>query len=82
MQCARYGNTSLLNGDASVNENIKSLELSDEAHNTLKLAAGSYGLSGRGYHKTIKLARTIADLERSASIEKGHILEALRYRKK
>ncbi len=37
-------------------------------------------LSPRGYHRTIKVARTIADLALSAEIEIPHVLEALQYR--
>jgi len=39
-------------------------------------------LSARSYHKTIKLARTIADLENSERVRSEHILEALQYRPK
>jgi len=39
-------------------------------------------LSARAYHRVIKLARTIADLEGSLRIEEPHLLEALQYRPK
>ena len=39
-------------------------------------------LSARSYYRILKLARTIADLEGTESIEVAHILEALSYRKK
>jgi magnesium chelatase family protein len=45
-------------------------------------AAKTYDISGRGYHRTVKLARTIADLENSETILPAHILEALQYRQK
>lgn len=54
--------------------------LSDTAEETLIEAAKRMKLSPRGYHRTIKLARTIADLAGSDSIEPPHMLEALQYR--
>lgn len=45
-------------------------------------AAEKLGLSGRSYHRIIKLARTIADLEEQSAVGEAHILEALRYRPK
>jgi len=56
--------------------------LSNIALSTLNQAAKIHDLSGRGYHRTIKLARTIADIENSEKIEEPHILEALQYRQK
>lgn len=40
----------------------------------------AFHLSARGYYKTIKVARTIADLEGSTDIKEAHISEALGYR--
>ena len=37
-------------------------------------------LSGRGYHRVLKVARTIADLEGSVMIQEKHLCEALSYR--
>jgi magnesium chelatase family protein len=37
-------------------------------------------LSGRGYHRVLKVARTIADLEDSEKISHDHLSEALMYR--
>ncbi|OGG51521.1 hypothetical protein A3C18_02930 [Candidatus Kaiserbacteria bacterium RIFCSPHIGHO2_02_FULL_54_11b] len=54
--------------------------LTPKAEETLQGAARSMKLSPRGYHRTIKLARTIADLAASNTIEPSHMLEALQYR--
>lgn len=56
--------------------------LSPAAEETLMSAARQMKLSARGYHRTIKLARTIADLAGSDTIESAHMLEALQYRQR
>ncbi len=56
--------------------------LADEVKNILNQSAERLQLSARAYHRTIKLARTIADLEGSVDIQIPHILEALQYRPK
>ncbi len=54
--------------------------LDSESKNMLKRAFDSFNLSGRAYHKIIKLARTIADLEFSEKINSVHLAEAISYR--
>ena len=72
--------------DASTNSDMgpKEIEslaaLSAKAEDTLQGAARAMKLSPRGYHRTIKLARTIADLADNDTIEPSHMLEALQYR--
>ncbi len=56
--------------------------LTSKAEDTLMHAARQMKLSARGYHRTIKLARTIADLTESETIEPIHMLEALQYRQR
>ena len=52
----------------------------EESRNLLGLAIDKLGMSARAYDKILKVARTIADLEGSSSIETPHISEAIQYR--
>lgn len=54
--------------------------LSQECVDLLRMAVSRMNLSARSYNRTIKLARTIADLEGSKDISSSHIAEALQYR--
>jgi magnesium chelatase family protein len=53
----------------------------DEAGNAiLKRAMDSLGLSARAYDRILKVARTVADLEKSDKITAGHLAEAIQFR--
>jgi len=54
--------------------------LNQECEKLMDQAYEQLGLSARGYHRTLKLARTIADLENSAVILTKHLSEAISYR--
>ncbi len=63
------------------NKEVKELgKLSHEAENLLKMATDKYDFSARSYFRLIKVARTIADLEGSETIETSHMAEALQYK--
>ena len=54
----------------------------DEAGKALLMRAGEAGgLTARGWTRTLRLARTIADLEGSDGVLRRHIAEALIYRR-
>jgi magnesium chelatase family protein len=55
--------------------------LSESNHQILEQAIDRFGLSHRGYHRILKLSRTIADLDHSKTIELNHLTEAISYRK-
>ena len=54
--------------------------LTQEGLELLKMAISSLNLSARGYHRVLKLGRTIADLAESENILTEHIAEGLQYR--
>src|SRR3989344_1268927 len=70
------------NADMGPKEIEELAGLQSDAEETLMQAARKMKLSARGYHRTVKLARTIADLAASENIESSHMLEALQYRQR
>ena len=54
--------------------------LGEGADALLRTAITRLKLSARAYHRVLKLARTIADLAGTATIEVAHISEAVQYR--
>ncbi len=52
----------------------------EEGQALLTQAATQFSLSARAYHRVLKVARTIADLDQSALIRRTHLAEALTYR--
>ena len=81
-QKERFGHTKGLstNADMGAKDIDDYAALSTKAEEVLVNAAKQLKLSARGYHRTVKLARTIADLSGSEIIETPHMLEALQYR--
>ena len=53
----------------------------EEGRNLLVKAAETLGLTARGYHRTLRVARTLADLAGSESVRRLHIAEALSHRR-
>ena len=71
VSCNAYASGRWLDAHSPVHTGARSL---------LQTAAERLSLSARGYHRVLKVARTIADLEDAAEIAPAHIGEALRYR--
>lgn len=68
------------NSDMGSRELTQYVLLEEETRKELNNAATRLGLSPRAYHRVIKLARTIADLDESKNVKMSHILEAIQYR--
>lgn len=70
------------NAELSPKDLVKHIILSNKVKETLNKSAKQLDLSARSYHRIIKLARTIADMEGVEDISENHIMEALNYRPK
>jgi len=73
-------NKIIKNSDMQLSQITEYCLLDDQSKLLLNNAAKSLNLSNRGYLKTIKIARTIADLEGQKHILTSHIGEAIQYR--
>lgn len=81
IQINRYKDIGIFSNSELTSKHIeKYCKISNSAQNILSLAYENMKLSARAYHKIIKVARTIADLDDSESIEEKHIAEAIQYR--
>lgn len=79
-QRARFTKSTMWNAYMSPEEIKKHCIVSQDGEALVKMIFDKLNLSMRGYHKLLKVARTIADLENSDTIEKTHIQEAIMYR--
>jgi magnesium chelatase family protein len=70
------------NADMHVAEVRKYCILDETGQKLMRSAMNQMQLSARGYHRVLKLGRTIADLAGSEMIQSMHLAEALQYRPK
>lgn len=70
----------LTNASLSVNHLEQIAVLDEKGQSLLNQAADRFKLSARGYHRILRVARTLADLENSEKIRHHHIGEAVSYR--
>ena len=54
--------------------------LDEESRRIFRRVSEHFGLSARAYHRVLRMARTIADLDNSPGIRSPHLMEAVQYR--
>ncbi|MEZ4500396.1 MAG: ATP-binding protein [Thermomicrobiales bacterium] len=80
-QSERLADTAMLtNADMGSREISAFVQLDEQGQRMMKAAVQQLHLSPRGYHRVLKLARTIADLEGLDGVLASHVAEALQYR--
>ena len=81
IQAERYKDENILTNAELTSELVKKYCQIDEASKEIfKAAIVKYQLSGRRYDRTLKLARTIADLDGVEIIGQKHLMQALQYK--
>jgi magnesium chelatase family protein len=81
IQKTRFSGSNILtNSEMNIPEIKKYCSCDLQSQNLLKKYVDSGKLSARGYHRILKVSRTIADLDNSDNIKYGHVAEALMYR--
>ena len=63
-------------------KDMTKINLTESAQTLMKKLAQSYTLSPRAYHRVLRVAKTVADLDQKETINDSHILEAFQYRPK
>jgi len=81
IQRQRFGHPFMTNAMMGHKQVEKFCELDSASEMLLRQAMAEFALSARAHDKICKVARTIADLESSESIQPAHIAEAVGYRK-
>jgi magnesium chelatase family protein len=80
---ARLGKPELRTNAQADGELLETIATPDAAGlKLMREAADAMNLSARGYHRVLRVARTLADLDRREEVSRIHIAEALSYRQK
>ncbi|MCX6812369.1 MAG: YifB family Mg chelatase-like AAA ATPase [Candidatus Berkelbacteria bacterium] len=81
IQSKRFTGTKIKsNAEMKSNDVKKFCQIDEQTKKFLNLAVERLGMSARAYHRVLRLARTIADLNGDEKIATGHVSEAIQYR--
>jgi magnesium chelatase family protein len=82
LQRQRFGDQPGLHANAhmTARDLRRYCSLSEPVETLLRKAVTRLGLSARAYHRVLKIARTIADLEAAPDLTPAHVGEAIQYR--
>lgn len=81
IQASRYKSENILTNSELTSELVKKYcQIDDASKEIFKTAIIKFQLSGRRYDRTLKLARTIADLDGAEIIGQKHLMQALQYK--
>jgi magnesium chelatase family protein len=78
----KAGRSIRTNAEMNTKDLSRDIILSEKLKEFFNLSAKRLDLSARAYHRVLKLARTIADLEGTEELKEHHLAEALQYRPK
>ncbi len=83
IQEVRYRDSNKIHCNAQMGpgEIEKHCKVDATAMRLLQRSVEKLGLSARGYHRVLKIARTIADMDKKEQLELSHIAEAVQYRR-
>jgi magnesium chelatase family protein len=82
-QLDRFNSTKLkCNAEMTAVEMKEYCKIDASTQNLMKMAMRQIHFTARAFHRTLKLARTVADLDNSETIKTSHLAEALQYRQR
>jgi magnesium chelatase family protein len=81
IQVARYDGTDIRTNAEAEGSALEQVATPDaDGRALLTKVADNFGLSARGYHRVLRVARTVADLDGSPDVRHPHVAEAVSYR--